>query len=661
MLSSAYLCSFRGLEVRAVHLDDLTTDPETPRSDLVQTFETQALRETRERLASSGAAEASAYVEQHPHPRLWRSVADAALQKLDFPLADKAFVHCQDYMGVQLVKRLKLLDDAKKQAAEVAAYFNRFDEAERIYCDLDRRDLALQLRSNIGDWAKVVKLAQQGGGDDATLMQAWRRMGDEHAEAGRMDKAAQFYAQAQDNEALVDACYRNGDYEGLTKLCSDLPGGTPLLVDIGRKLGSVGMVGEAADALVKGGEVSEAIELCFAQHQYQSATALAHRQNCYPALQTALKQYATQLIESGQTLCAVELYRKASQHTEAARLLSRLAADVGAARNNPLRAKKLFVAAALEVERMRQSMLSGQAPQGGTQAAAQTLQSLVSQDNATGGDKWLESSWRGAEAYHFLLLAQRQLHSGRMVDAMRTALRLREYESILPAEEVYSLIALAAFHAKHYGQCSRAFMRLQQLAATPAQIAETAKLALSIFTHNPPDDPASPPLECPNCDAAITDCDSSCSDCGAFFAACVVSGKPVRVLSGGGANAMVTYPSLTLRIGERAAPRSKVPQLQALVPRGGGAGQTTLRTLSCAAAGFCLLTRLACVKSVQLKGCAPVGEHGSDTRHRGSSLTLAVALKIQKRLKTMCNTNCLNTQPRQCIPRLVSLVSLFLV
>lgn len=649
MLSSAYLCSFRGLEVRAVHLDDLTNDPETPRSDLVQTFETQALRETRERLASSGAAEASAYVEQHPHPRLWRSVADAALQKLDFPLADKAFVHCQDYMGVQLVKRLKLLDDAKKQAAEVAAYFNRFDEAERIYCDLDRRDLALQLRSNIGDWAKVVKLAQQGGGDDATLMQAWRRIGDEHAEAGRMDKAAQFYAQAQDNEALVDACYRNGDYEGLTKLCSDLPGGTPLLVDIGRKLGSVGMVGEAADALVKGGEVSEAIELCFAQHQYHSATALAHRQNCYPALQTALKQYATQLIESGQTLCAVELYRKASQHTEAARLLSRLAADVGAARNNPLRAKKLFVAAALEVERMRQSMLSGQAPQGGTQAAAQTLQSLVSQDNATGGDKWLESSWRGAEAYHFLLLAQRQLHSGRMVDAMRTALRLREYESILPAEEVYSLIALAAFHAKHYGQCSRAFMRLQQLAATPAQIAETAKLALSIFTRNPPDDPASPPLECPNCDAAITDCDSSCSDCGAFFAACVVSGKPVRVLSGGGANAMVTYPSLALRIGERAAPRSKVPQLQALVPRGGGAGQTTLRTLSCAAAGFCLLTRLACVKSVQLKGCAPVGEHGSDTRHRGSSLEN----NVQHANK--------NTLPRQCIPRLVSLVTLFLV
>ena len=46
---------------------------------------------------------------------------------------------------------------------------------------------------------------------------------------------------------------------------------------------------------------------------------------------------------------------------------------------HPLRAKKLFVMAALEVERMRKSMLASQAPEGGTQNAAQTLNSLVEQ------------------------------------------------------------------------------------------------------------------------------------------------------------------------------------------------------------------------------------------------------------------------------------------
>jgi hypothetical protein len=40
--------------------------------------------------------------------------------------------------GIQFVKRLRKLDDPLKQQAEVAAYFKRFDEAERIYREMDR-------------------------------------------------------------------------------------------------------------------------------------------------------------------------------------------------------------------------------------------------------------------------------------------------------------------------------------------------------------------------------------------------------------------------------------------------------------------------------------------------------------------------------------------
>ena len=60
---------------------------------------------------------------------------------------------------------------------------------------------------------------------------------------------------------------------------------------------------------------------------------------------------------------------------------------------------------------MRRKMLSG-TPQTGTQTAAQTLDSLVEQDKASGSDRSLDMSWKGAEAYHFLLLAQRQLYDG---------------------------------------------------------------------------------------------------------------------------------------------------------------------------------------------------------------------------------------------------------
>ena len=39
--------------------------------------------------------------------------------------------------------------------------------------DYGYRDLALELRSTLGDWFKVVQLVQQGGGDDNMLQMAW--------------------------------------------------------------------------------------------------------------------------------------------------------------------------------------------------------------------------------------------------------------------------------------------------------------------------------------------------------------------------------------------------------------------------------------------------------------------------------------------------------
>lgn len=72
-----------------------------------------------------------------------------------------------------------------KQQAEIAAYFKRFEEAERLYLDMDRRwdvcmnvamaaccsqedclfrDLAVDLRMKLGDWFRVVQLVKTGGG-----------------------------------------------------------------------------------------------------------------------------------------------------------------------------------------------------------------------------------------------------------------------------------------------------------------------------------------------------------------------------------------------------------------------------------------------------------------------------------------------------------------
>ena len=65
------------------------------------------------------------------------------------------------------------------QKAEIAAYFGRFDEAVEIYREMDRKDLAIELKQRMGDWFRVVQLIQSGGGagDDEVLRHAQNRIG----------------------------------------------------------------------------------------------------------------------------------------------------------------------------------------------------------------------------------------------------------------------------------------------------------------------------------------------------------------------------------------------------------------------------------------------------------------------------------------------------
>lgn len=66
-------------------------------------------------------------------------LAESALENLDLKMAEQAFVRCRDYQGIEFVKRLKNLQSETMRSAEVAAYFKRFEEAERMYMDMDRR------------------------------------------------------------------------------------------------------------------------------------------------------------------------------------------------------------------------------------------------------------------------------------------------------------------------------------------------------------------------------------------------------------------------------------------------------------------------------------------------------------------------------------------
>ena len=67
-------------------------------------------------------------------------------------MAEHAFVKCKDYYGIEFVKKLQNLNNGELKRAEIAAYFGKFDQAENLYMDMDRKDLALKMRKKLGDW-----------------------------------------------------------------------------------------------------------------------------------------------------------------------------------------------------------------------------------------------------------------------------------------------------------------------------------------------------------------------------------------------------------------------------------------------------------------------------------------------------------------------------
>lgn len=184
ILSAGYLCDFTDLEVKAVLLDEILKDPEEIKniSDMIVSYEQKSLRDTREMLTTTTLKDAMDFVDKNPHKRLWRLISEASLDKLNFPSAERAFVKNDDYSGIQLVERLNNMDEKVKQKAEVACFFKKYDEAEQIFKDIDRRDLALDLRMRLGDWPKVVALIEQGAGNDAMLNKAYKNLGDYSAE-----------------------------------------------------------------------------------------------------------------------------------------------------------------------------------------------------------------------------------------------------------------------------------------------------------------------------------------------------------------------------------------------------------------------------------------------------------------------------------------------
>ncbi|XP_070284826.1 WD repeat-containing protein 35 isoform X2 [Myotis yumanensis] len=490
--TSGYICNFEDLEIKSVLLDEILKNPEHPNKDYIINFEIRSLRDSRALIEKVGIEDASQFIEDNPHPRLWLLLAEAALQKLDLHTAEQAFVHCKDYQGIKFVKRLGHLQSEAMKQAEVAAYFSRFEEAEKMYLDMDRRDLAIGLRLKLGDWFRVLQLLKTGSGDadDSLLEQAHNAIGDYFADRQKWLNAVQYYVQGQNQERLAECYYMLEDCEGLENLANSLPENHKLLPEIAQMFVRVGMCEQAVTAFLKCNQPKAAVDTCVHLNQWNKAVELAKNHNM-KEIGSLLARYAAHLLEKNKTLDAIELYRKANYFYDAAKLMFKIADEEAKKRTKPLCVKKLYVLSALLIEQYHEQMKNAQRGKvkGKSSEATSALAGLLEEEVLSTTSRLTDNAWRGAEAYHFFILAQRQLYEGYADSALKTALHLRDYEDIIPAVEIYSLLALCACACEAFGTCSKAFIKLESLESlSPEQKQQYEDLAIEIFTKHTPKD-----------------------------------------------------------------------------------------------------------------------------------------------------------------------------
>lgn len=492
---SGYICNFEDLEITGVLLDEIVNGGAAPdKTNHLLQLRVKSLRDTEELLAHVGITEAKQFIEDNPHPRLWRLLAEASLKELDLDTAENAFVRCTNYAGLQLIKRLRTIQNANLQKAEVAAFFGNFDDAEKLYVDEDRRDLAISLRQSLCDWFRTVQLYRMGPGiSDQQMEQAWKEIGNHFANLRTWENAKEYYEKAHDIEGLMDSLYHLEHFDDLENCINKLPEKSGLLGKLGQMLASVGMCDQAVTAYLKQGDVKSAVNTCVTLKQWGQAVELAQKYKM-PQISALLEKHAAQLLQEGRLPEAIELQRKAGRYLDAARLMTKLAEGEVTKRSDFLRIKKVYVLAGLLVEEhlLMQSRITG--------SNRSTVAGALLPEDAV----LFEQIWHRAKAYHFLMMAQRQLRAGLMHNAVLTSLRLRDYEDVLDVEDIYTLLALSSCADRSFGTCSKAFIKLESLDQIPEQRRmEYEELAVNIFSKHDPHDNRSDRNDCFVCDALV--------------------------------------------------------------------------------------------------------------------------------------------------------------
>lgn len=87
-----------------------------------------------------------------------------------------------DFKTLKYIKKIQLLDDREKQKAEILTLLTKYEDAEKIYRNIERKDLAVNMKIKIGDFYGVLEMVKEGSGYDEILGKMTNQLGNFYAE-----------------------------------------------------------------------------------------------------------------------------------------------------------------------------------------------------------------------------------------------------------------------------------------------------------------------------------------------------------------------------------------------------------------------------------------------------------------------------------------------
>ena len=541
--ATGYMCSFTGFEVKTIDLDCLVnaSNDHEEIERYISTLETRVLSEIKSLLRKDdikkGFNKAIELAETHHSDKLWKLIAYESLKVLALEEAELALIRCKDYLGIQFLKRLSKLQSDLLKKAEVTAYFGDLDSAEALFLEADRRDLAIHLRKKMWQPLDVVRLLQAdySSATDSQVNEAMEDAGDYHVDHMNWPAAITFYEQSRNLEKVIDGYAATEQYERLAKLMQDHQFTEQGYLKAAHAFLSVGMCEDAVSAFVKVDRITEAIDACVAYNEWQMALKLAQENNI-DEIDDLLAQYASHLLAEKKYFDIIELYRKANRIHDAANMVLKLIEDVKrktASNFSPILMKQLYTLIGMLYSSEKKSVPDKRKRSDATFVRKNTLTSLLREDEsliaAAAIFRAVDRPWRGAEAFHFYILAHKHLYDGNVDYAMRAAYCLLDFDDLLGAEPVFSLLALTACANRSFALCSKALLRLETLESLDdSQRDAYQSLAISIFSQfSPKESKNVPKAECTHCETLIPDYLSVCPSCNTSFKICTATAKPI--------------------------------------------------------------------------------------------------------------------------------------